>query len=145
MVLIDIERTFSENGKNIRLLVTEVLLCAAASNLAKSKNLRDRTARNAVLFPPLLMEIALTARETAEEALLKIFAEGITNQEAEKAAEELDADKESRSDENKKKSAKTRSTKDAMARDTTEGIVSNCNDILAFPQAVALKSLRVQA
>ena len=35
--------------------------------------------------------------------------------------------------------------KDATARDATDGIAANCDDILAFLQAVALKALRVQA
>ena len=60
MVSIDIELTFAGNGETIRLQTTEVLVRAAAGELAKSKNLRDWTSRNAVLLLPFLTEIALT-------------------------------------------------------------------------------------
>ena len=38
---INAECAFTSSGKNIRLLVTEVLLCAAFDNLARSKKIRD--------------------------------------------------------------------------------------------------------
>ena len=44
---------------------------------------------------------------------------------------------------NEKERAKTRSTKDVKARDATDGITSDCDDILAFLQVVALKSPQV--
>ena len=97
MVLIYIERAFAGNGEKISLPTTEVLLCAAAGKLEKSKKFWDWTARNAVLLLPSPTDTALTKRETTSEALLKIFAESITDQEAENAAEESDADEESQS------------------------------------------------
>ena len=137
MVSINIERAFTGNGKKICLLTTDVLLRAAAGELAKSKNLQDWTARNAVLLPPFLKEIA--------ETLLKILAKRISENEAENSAEESNTDKESWSDKDNDKSAKTRSTKDAMARDATDRITADCDGILAFIQAVALKAPRFQA
>ena len=144
MVLIDIECAFAGNGEKIRLRTTEVLLRAAAGELAKSKKLRDWTPRNEVLLPPLLTDITRTVVETTTEALLEIFSKRITEQEVENAADESDADKESRSDKDNEKSGKTRSTKDAAARDATDEIVANYNNILAFLQAVALKAPQVQ-
>ena len=91
------------------------------------------------------MEITLTVGETTAEALLKIFEDRITEQDLENAAEESDADKESRSDEDNEKISKKILTKDAMARDATEIITADCDNILAFLQAVALKSPRIQA
>ena len=41
VVSIDINIAFATDGDNIRLPITELLLCAAASNLARSKKQRD--------------------------------------------------------------------------------------------------------
>ena len=98
MVLIDIKHAFAGDGNNIRLPETDFLLRAAAGELAKLKKLRDWMARNAVLLPPFLTDIALTVRETTAEALLKIFSKMTTKQEVENAAEESEADKEIRYD-----------------------------------------------
>ena len=110
-VSINIERNFSCGGKNINELMTEVLLRAAARDLAKLKTLRDWTARNAVLPTPLLREIALTNGETTTEVLLKIIANRINKQQAENSAEKLDAKEESRSDEDNKKKRKDKINK----------------------------------
>ena len=87
MVSIDIKHDFTGDGEKIRLLTTEVLLRAAAGELAKSKNIRNWTSMNVVVLPPFLTEIALTDGETAAEAIIKIFAERTNRQEAENAAE----------------------------------------------------------
>ena len=110
MASIDIKRAFASDGEKICLLATEFLLRAATGKLAKSEKLRDWKARNAVLLPTFLTEIALTVRETTAEALLKIFIEWITKQETEKAAEASDVDKENWFNGYNKK-IKTRSTK----------------------------------
>ena len=144
VVMIDIERGFADDGKKIRLPTTEVLLHTAAGELAKLEKLRDWTARNAVLFPLLLTEIALTVGETTAEVLLKIFTERITNHEVENAAEASDVDEEIRSNEDNGKS-KTRQTKYVMTRGATDRIAADCDNILTFPQAIALKASRVQA
>ena len=55
-------------------------------------------------------------------------------------------EEESRSDkDNKKEKAETRSTKDAMSRDATDGITADYNGILVLLQVVVLKETRVQA
>ena len=87
MVSIDIKHDFTGDGEKILLLTTEVLLRAAAGELAKSKNIRNWTSMNVVVLPPFLTEIALTDGETAAEAIIKIFAERTNRQEAENAAE----------------------------------------------------------
>ena len=140
VVLIDIERAFAGYGEKIRLPKTEVLLRAAAGKLVKLKKLRDWTARNDVLLPPFLTEIILTIGENTVKALLKIFSERITEKEAENSVKESDMDKEIRFDKDNKRSAKTRLMKYATARDATDGITADCNNILAFLQAVALKA-----
>ena len=71
--MIDINLTFAKDGKNIRLSMTEVLIRAATSDLAKSKNPRNWTSRNTLLLPPFLTEIVVTDGDTVAEALLKIF------------------------------------------------------------------------
>ena len=123
----------------------EKILCAAASELAKLKKLWYRTSKNAVLLPPILTDIALTNRETAAEALLMIFAKSINDQEVEIFAEILDEKEESGSDNDNKKSAKTRSMKDATARNAMDGLTANCEKIITLLQVVALKAPQVQA
>ena len=59
VVLIDIERAFAGDGNNTRLPTTEVFLCTASGELAKSKKIRYWTDRNAVLLPTLLTDIVL--------------------------------------------------------------------------------------
>ena len=92
VVSVNIERAFASNGEKIRLPTTEVLLRAAARELEKSKKRRYWMDRNAVLLPPFLTDIALTVGETTAEALMKIFSESTTEQEAENADEASDAD-----------------------------------------------------
>ena len=50
---------FAADGNNIRLPITEVLLCAAASDLARSKKQQDWTPLNSVLFLPFLVDAAI--------------------------------------------------------------------------------------
>ena len=82
MVLIGVERAFTGDGKKIRLLTAEVLLCTAVGDLAKSKNLQDWASMNSVLLPPFLTGAFVTDRETVVESLLKIFTDNINNHEA---------------------------------------------------------------
>ena len=91
--MIDIERAFARDGNNIRLPTTEVFLCTASVELAKSKKIRYWTDRNAVLLPTFLTDIVLTVGETTAEALVKIFSKRINNQEVDNDNEALDADK----------------------------------------------------
>ena len=77
VVLIDIKRAFAGNGKNIRLPMKEVVICAAAGDLSKSKKFWEWMSRNAILLPPFLAEAIVNDGEIAAEALLKTFAEKI--------------------------------------------------------------------
>ena len=54
VVLIYIKRAFAGEGEKIRLLTKEVLFCAAAGDLAKSKKICDGASRNSIIFPPFL-------------------------------------------------------------------------------------------
>ena len=78
MVSIKMDISFAADGENIRLPVTEVLLRAAAGNLARSKKQRDWTPHNAVLLPLFLTEAAILNRESDAGEILKIFARSIT-------------------------------------------------------------------
>ena len=141
VVYIDIKRAFAGDGKKICLLITELLPRIDASDLTKSKTLHNQTYRNSVLFPSLITKSVFTNGETAAEDILKIFAEKIHNHGAEKNPEDMDAYEDSGSNnENKKQKVTTRSTKGAMARDTIVGIATNCDNVLAFLQAVSLKA-----
>ena len=64
---------FSADGENICLPITEVFICAAATDLAHSKKQRDWTPRNAVLLPPLLTEDKILHGELDAGELLNIF------------------------------------------------------------------------
>ena len=146
MVLIGVERAFPGDGKKIRLLTAEVLLCTAVGDLAKSKNLQDWASMNSVLLPSFLTGAFVTDRETVVESLLKIFTDNINNHEADNKPEDIDKDKYIGSGEDKEKDyVKTRSTKGVTARDATVGIADNYNDIISFIQAVALKAPQVMA
>ena len=115
-----------------------------SSSAPKSKKLRDWTSRNAVLLPPFLTYIVLANGETAAEALLKIFSKRIKKKEAENYIEDTDVYEDSQSDkDNEKKRAKTRSTKCVTSRNATDRIAAECDDVLAFLLAVALKSRQV--
>ena len=55
-VSVNMDIASSADGDKIRLLITEVILCAAADNLLKSKKQQDWKPRNVVLLPPFLAE-----------------------------------------------------------------------------------------
>ena len=56
IALIDINIAFATDGYKIRLLITEVLLCAATGNLTSSNKQREWTPRNVVLTPTFITE-----------------------------------------------------------------------------------------
>ena len=56
----------------------EVLLRAAAGNLARSKKQRNWNSRNTVLLPPFLTEVAILHGKSDAGELLKNFARSIT-------------------------------------------------------------------
>ena len=73
--------------------ISELLLCAAAGNLARSKNQRDWTPLNAVLIPTLLTEATILDGEISTEDLLKIFLRCITERAEEEEYNVDDYDK----------------------------------------------------
>ena len=150
------EIDFAADDDKIRLPIAEVLLLAASGNLTQSKKQRDWTPRNSVLLPPFLTEAAIHHDKSDAGYLLKIFACSITewasdadssseadeaNDENSVATIEAEEAKESRAnpDKAKKASAKT------AAANTLATIADYCDDVLAFLQAVAVKSTRVLA
>ena len=78
VISFNIEIAFVTDGENIHLLIAEVLLRAAAGNLARSKKQRNWNSRNTVLLPPFLTEAAILQGELDVGKLLKIFARSIT-------------------------------------------------------------------
>ena len=59
VVLIYVNIAFAVDGTKIHLSITEVILRTASGNLARSKNQRDWTLRNAVLLPTFLTRAAI--------------------------------------------------------------------------------------
>ena len=53
VILFNLKIAFAPEGEKIRLPITEVLIRAAAGNLARSKKQRDWQSLNAVLLPPI--------------------------------------------------------------------------------------------
>ena len=78
VISLKIKIVFAADGNKIRLLISEVLLRSAASNLARSKKQRYWTLRIAVLLPPFLKEAAILHGHLDVGKLLKIFARSIT-------------------------------------------------------------------
>ena len=67
-----IEIAFNTDGKKIRLLIADVLLCAAAGNLTRPKKQRNWTSCNAVLLPSFLTEAAILHGDLYAGDLMKI-------------------------------------------------------------------------
>ena len=59
VISFNLEIAFAPDGEKIRQPIAEVLLCAPAVNLARSKKQREWPSLNAVLLPPFLMEVAI--------------------------------------------------------------------------------------
>ena len=143
VIFFKIETTFSADGDKICLPVAEVLLCAAAGDLALLKKQRDWTPRNAVLPPSFLTEAAILHRESDAGELLEIFACSITEWEKE-------GENTSEADDNNnkeivitieaedKKSEKPGKAKQATAKTFTT-IAYDCDKALAFFQAATLR------
>ena len=77
VISFNIKIAFATDGEKIRLPIAEVLLRAAAGNLALSKKHRDWTSRNAVLLPPFFKEAAILHGKSEAGELLKIFVRSI--------------------------------------------------------------------
>ena len=152
VILFNIETAFATDRKKIHLLITEVFLCTAAGNLARSKKKRDWYPRNANLLPPLLTEAAILHGESDAGELLNIFSCSITEWAS-------DADSLSKADESNDydsiamieaaEAKKPVKAKQAFAKTvvvvTLDTIVDNCDDVMAFLQVVAVKFPQVPA
>ena len=148
-----IEITFAEDGNKIHLPIAEVILCAAAGDLARSKKQRKWTLRNVFLLPPFLTEAVILHSKSDAGKLLKIFARSITEWAKDKNTTS-EADEANNDDivviiEAKDAKAKLGKAKQATAKtaaaETLTNITDNCNDVLAFLQAVTVKYPRVIA
>ena len=73
VVYINIKRTFTRACDNIRLLITEIILCTAFGNLARSKNLHGLVLPNFVLILSLLSNGVVLDGQVSASELLKIF------------------------------------------------------------------------
>ena len=73
IISFNLEIAFAPEVEKIRLPITEVLLRAAAGDLARSKKQRDWKSLNTVLLPPFLTEVAILHGELDAGELLKIF------------------------------------------------------------------------
>ena len=78
VISLKIEIAFSADGDKMRLPIAEVLLCAAAGNLALSIKQRYWNPHNAVLLPLFLTEAAILHDKSDTGDLLNIFARSIT-------------------------------------------------------------------
>ena len=97
VISFNLKIAFALEGEKIHLPITEVLLCAAAGDLARSKRQRNWQSLNAVLLPPFLTEVDILHGESDAGELLKIFARSITEW-ASDAAPPSEADKASDKD-----------------------------------------------
>ena len=142
-----IDIAFAADGDKIRLPIAEVLLCAAAGDLARSKKHRDWTPQNAVLLPSLLTEAAILHGELDAGDLLKIFARSITEwaSDTDSLSGEDEANDnniavtieaaEAKANPGKAKNASAKTA----AAETLATIADDCDDVLAFLHAVAVK------
>ena len=157
---------FAPEGEKIRLPITEVLLHAAAGDLACSKKQRDWQSLDVVLLPPFLTEVAILNGESDTGELLKIFARSITEWaldaappseayeasdndsvvtvEAPEASEVKKAGKSKASAETpaaeaKKPGKAKQASAETAAAETLASFAVDCDDVLAFLQAVAVK------
>ena len=153
VISFNIDIDFAADGNKIRLPIAEVLLRTAAGNLARSKKQRYWTPHNAVLLPPFLTEAAILHGESDAGKLLNIFARSITewvsDADFSSEADEANDDNSVVTIEAAEAKAKPGKMKQASTKTAAVGtlaiIVDNCDDVLAFLQAVAVKYLRILA
>ena len=142
------EIAFTAYGYKIRLPIGEFPLRAAARDLAQSKKHREWNPRNAVLLPSFLTESAILHGESDAGKLLKIFARSITEWAKEEdttiETDEANGGNSVVTIEAKEEKEKTGKTKQAAAKmastETLTTIADDCDNVLAFLQAVAIKS-----
>ena len=144
VISLKIKIAFATYSDKIYLPIAEVLLCAAAGDLTRSKKQRYWTPHNAVLLPSFLAEAAIPHRESEAGEILNIFSHSITNwaKESETTSEE-DENNNNNSviaiEDEDVKSPKPAKAKQAAAKTLTT-IADDCDNVLAFLQAVVVKS-----
>ena len=139
VVSLNDEHAFACTGDKILPPITEVLLCAAISNLERSKKLCKWVPINNILLPPLLTKAAILNEQTSAVELLKLFAskmekhrKDIADDATESGGNNLDSDDDKEVDEKKK------NTED-VANQETGDISMDCDDIPSFPQTAVTK------
>ena len=163
VISFNIEIAFATDGEKIRLPIAEVLYHATASDLAQSKKHRDWTTHNTVLLPPFRTEAAILHGESDAGELLKIFARSITRwasdadpsskvdvvtievAEAKKPGKAKQASAKMAAAKSKKQSKEKQASSETAAAKMLASITDNCDNVLAFLQAVSVKSPRVLA
>ena len=149
VVSLKIDIDFAAERDKIRLPIAEVLLRAAAGDLARSKKQWDWTPRNTVLLLSLLTEAPIIHEELDAGELQKIFARSITEwaKEGENASGKKDDTEKDSEDSVETEDEMTSNTGKVMlaTANTLVPFTDDCNDVLAFLQAVAVKSPRVIA
>ena len=152
MLFFNIDIAFAADGKKIRLPIAEVLLCAATGNLAQSKKQQDWTSCNAVLLPQFFTEAAILHGKSDAGELLNIFACSIIESasDADSSSEVDEANNDNsivtiEAAENKNPGKAKQASAETSAAETVATIADDCDDVLAFLQAVVVKSLRVIA
>ena len=142
------EIAFSVDCDKICLLIVEVFLCAVAADLLRSKKQRIWTPCNTVLLPPFLMEATILHGKLDAGELLKIFARSImewaNEEENTSEADEANNDDIVVTIEDEDAKAKPGKAMQAATKTLTT-ITEDCDNILAFLQAVAVKYPRVIA
>ena len=147
VISLKIEIDFAADGNKIRISVTEVLLHTAAGDLAHSNKQRDWTPRNAFLLTPFLTEDMILHGESDAGELLKIFSRSITEcakegENTSKVDDDNDKDSVITIKAEDEKTVTPGKAKQATA-ETFTTIADNCDNVLAFLQAVTVKSPQV--
>ena len=132
-------------GNKIRIPVTKVLSCASVGNLARSKKHRYWVVLNAVLLPPFLTEDAILDRKTTVANLLKLSAKciaaNLVEEENDKLVKEEEDDFPIEGEDMEHKG----NDRAKYNSETLATIAANNNSVLAFFQAVMVKSPQIIA
>ena len=80
MVLINAEHAFTRSGKNIPLLILEVLLLTEVGYTSSSKKISDQAVLNAILLPPFLVDAVVLEVQAQESELRKTYIAKILEQ-----------------------------------------------------------------
>ena len=79
VVSINTDNAFDRSGNNLRLTITEVLLCATTVDIAQYKNLCSWVTLNSVLLLPFLTKSVVPDIQVSATELLKTFSSNITD------------------------------------------------------------------